>query len=638
MNFFRIVLSSLLLISFFIQNTLGAEVYVDANNGNDTTGDGTFKNPWKTIKTAAVKMNENDICLIRAGVYRETIKPKNNQIFKAYENEFVLISGCDIVTDWSLYKGNTYKSVVKDKVRQLFVNEKEMYRARYPDEDGDMYSKNDFTPTYLNRGKDNWGTVSFNAGLDKDYTGGFLTSLNGWNAYQAHMGIIEEQNGDSLKVVNVNHRWNYSGEEEFHGRGHGFITDHLNALTSEKEWHWQNDTLYFYPNGGKHPSKSNSSVEARTRLWGFDCSQKSNVQIRGLNFFAASVLMDESHNSVIDSCTFRYVSPWGKAYYIYAKTDRNHYNYGDKEDGTSGIHISGSNNVIQNCYVAYGWGALISLRGHDNIVQNNYIEECNWQMRQDAVGVILVGSNQKILNNTLRKSTSMLISLRDIDRVPIIAPVIKHNDLREYGYVMKDGGTAAIYYNGNSEMQGGEFAYNYIDGNRAWNNRVSAGIYLDDGSYNATIHHNIILGGGSTRNAFFTHKGHKNIRVYHNTFLGYSIAGWQSAVWKGHKRETSSMIYRNNLSSGRGFSAWGVSDPATEDHNREYALASEFKDTKNKDFRIVEPNSSIIDAGVLIPGINDDFTGNAPDIGAIESGIEWRAGSTIKKPLFPGKK
>jgi hypothetical protein len=37
------------------------------------------------------------------------------------------------------------------------------------------------------------------------------------------------------------------------------------------------------------------------------------------------------------------------------------------------------------------------------------------------------------------------------------------------------------------------------------------------------------------------------------------------------------------------------------------------------DFRL-KPGSPAIDAGVVLPTINDDFSGKAPDIGAYESG------------------
>jgi len=34
----------------------------------------------------------------------------------------------------------------------------------------------------------------------------------------------------------------------------------------------------------------------------------------------------------------------------------------------------------------------------------------------------------------------------------------------------------------------------------------------------------------------------------------------------------------------------------------------------------LKPNSKAVDAGMLIPTVNDDFTGRAPDLGAWESG------------------
>jgi hypothetical protein len=37
------------------------------------------------------------------------------------------------------------------------------------------------------------------------------------------------------------------------------------------------------------------------------------------------------------------------------------------------------------------------------------------------------------------------------------------------------------------------------------------------------------------------------------------------------------------------------------------------------DFRL-KPSSKAIDAGVVLPNINDDFSGKAPDLGAIEFG------------------
>ncbi len=613
-----------------------ATFYVSDSTGDDSRTAAQAQKiatPWKTIQKAASTMSPGDTCVIRAGTYRETVIPKDGQRFEPFQNEKPLITGCEVVSGWTAHTGQIHKAGVKQKVVDVFVDGKNMDKARFPDEDGNRFNKTEWLPTKVEKGGGQTGFVTFTDGLDQDYVGGFFTGLNGDNCYQANMGEISEQDGDRLRVIRTNHRWNNSPPKKFDGPGVGYITDHLNCLTSPKEWHWQDGTLYLYAPGGAKPSSKR--VEARVRLWGFDCSGKSDVELVGLHFKGASVLMKDSENSTIDGCVFRYVSPWGNEYYSYRRgrsPDLAHYNYGDTKDGTSGIHISGTGNTIKNSYVAYGWGALISLRGNNNTAENNYVEEANWQCRQDAVCITVCGANQKVLRNTLRKSNSMLISLRDIARQSLIAPKIKYNDCRDYGYVMLDGGTAAIYYNANSDMKGGEFAYNVISGNHTKNDRVSTGIYLDDGARNATIHHNVIDGGGHCRSGIFTHRGDKDIYVYHNSCWGYTQSAWSSSVWKG-TRDTATMIFRNNHSGGRGYSQKGVKTWVTEDHNRENVPASELVNVEKMNFRIKKASSASIDAGVIIDGLNDGYKIDAPDLGAYEfQGVDWKAGSTVKPP------
>ncbi len=48
-------------------------VFVDSSRGNDALGDGSERNPWKSIQFAAVQMNLGDVCVLRAGIYRETV-------------------------------------------------------------------------------------------------------------------------------------------------------------------------------------------------------------------------------------------------------------------------------------------------------------------------------------------------------------------------------------------------------------------------------------------------------------------------------------------------------------------------------------------------------------------------------------
>jgi hypothetical protein len=56
---------------------------------------------------------------------------------------------------------------------------------------------------------------------------------------------------------------------------------------------------------------------------------------------------------------------------------------------------------------------------------------------------------------------------------------------------------------------------------------------------------------------------------------------------------------------------------ATSQEPSGFSVASKFVDISQGDFRLMS-DSPLINSGVILPGINDDFEGSAPDIGAYE--------------------
>ena len=83
----------------------GSEYYV-ALNGSDANP-GTKDKPFKTIQHCADLMEAGDICLVRAGTYREIVRPKNGGRkgdpirYAAYPGEKVVLSGTEPVSnDW----------------------------------------------------------------------------------------------------------------------------------------------------------------------------------------------------------------------------------------------------------------------------------------------------------------------------------------------------------------------------------------------------------------------------------------------------------------------------------------------------------------------------------------------------------
>ena len=119
-----------------------AATYYVATTGNDSAAGTEEALPFRTIQRAASLMRAGDTCLIRGGIYRETVTLAHSGstgapiIFEAYQNERVIISGADIVSGFTLYQPNIYKvampwSMGKGK-DQVFMAGAVQPEARFP--------------------------------------------------------------------------------------------------------------------------------------------------------------------------------------------------------------------------------------------------------------------------------------------------------------------------------------------------------------------------------------------------------------------------------------------------------------------------------------------------------------------------
>ena len=438
---------------------VAAEFYVDAFKGDDKNGDGSLERPWRTLQHAAETMNEEDVCLIREGIYRETVRPKDSQIFQAYEDEYVLITGCDRINGWIKKDVDIRKVSFEKGVKAVFINGTHMQKARWPDEDGDPLSKNEWANSYAKNitflGGDT-AAVTFRTPLpEKNWIGAYYVGLNGHNYYNCNIGKVIKMQGNKLMLTKLSSqlRRGFFGLE---GLGQGYLIHHLSALDAPGEWHWQNDTLYLYPPEGI--DLANEVVEVQTRLWGFDLSGCDHVILKGINFKAASVLtggdgMEGSTGHTIDGCTFRYHAPFGLHYYAqYYHSNGSgaeYYAAGGPVDGTSGITVSGSNHVINNCYIGHAWGGGIRLLGNDNRVENCLIEDVNWMTRFQMKAIRLAGRGHVVTRNTIQHVPgsgihAVELDIRDVNNT-VKEPTISYNLVRDYGYLLRDSETAGIY-------------------------------------------------------------------------------------------------------------------------------------------------------------------------------------------------
>jgi hypothetical protein len=631
-----------------------ATYYVSATAGDDSRTAAQAQDsatPWRTIQKAASTMVAGDRCVIRGGTYRETVTPTVNSLtFEAAAGEVPVVTGCDVITGWTLHAGATYRATVDTRVRAVFANGAHMQIARQPNEDGDPFTKTEWANTNaqnISTSGTGTATITF-AGANwapDQWVGGRYWGLHGQNFYQGNQGRITASTADTLTITDLNGCLR-DGLDEFEGAGQGYIINHLAALDAATEWYWGGTTLYYQPTGGVSPATQ--TVEAQVRLWGFDLSGRSSVTVSGVRFFASSVLIDNGHSNTIDTCAFLYHAPWGDHREPFTNQgERGHYEYGAKEDGTGGIFVRGTGNVIKNSYIAHAYGLGVHIReGSGNTVENCLIEDFNWLAKQDGGGVFLNGPDHAVRRCTIRKTSAMAISCTQIGSNLVRRPQIFRNDLSDTGRLLLDGGQAAVYINNHNAssadrtLDGGRLAYNRVGlVNIAFNNGKGFGLYMDDGTHEVTIDHNVIFAGTGVRWPIFSNgSGHQviNFNVYNNTIWEHpdvsNGAGFVSSLTlaTGTPANRVSINVRNNHAQRAVYREInGTAGDAVLSNNRSNVPATEFVDVAARDFRLVAGSASI-DAGVAIPGITDGFAGTAPDIGAFEAGVApWTAGSTL---------
>lgn len=580
-------------------NASAANYYV-ASNGNDSNP-GSLAQPFATIGKAADVMVAGDSCYIRGGLYREEVVVNKSGTssaritFSAYGDESVTVTGLDLISNWTVHSGAIYKKSASATITQLFSAGTPMNLARWPNTPANLLSRNNATVDTANMAPATGNPWIEDAALPaRDWTGARIWMLPGakWGAVSS---TIVSQSGNRLFLAS-----NPSTIEAMDpdpGTDY-YIYDTLAALDSNSEYWYDSagSTLYFRAPNGVNPNTLNS-VEGRTRLYSFSLGASSYVTVRNIKFHAAT-LKAEGTDCIIEYCTFHYPTPHQHAALF--KT-------------FPGVVLNGSNNTIRFCEVAYSWGDGITTQSgsSNNVVENNLIHDCNW-LASWSSGITTTGSNHSVLRNTVYNTGRDGIRFYAFE-----GGRLNYNHVFDYGYLAADLGAMKT---GNAHTLDTEIAYNWVHDERAL--ASGNGIYLDAGTDNFLVHHNVAWNTGET--GLRSNKDGFNNRFYNNTISGVEEAMRQ---FKPNGEVYVDVVTRNNISTVGSFLGNVLS-------NNKIDTAANFAwvGSSYGDFRLRE-NSSAINFGTAISGITDGFVGTAPDAGAFEYGgseaaSHWLAGIT----------
>jgi hypothetical protein len=582
--------------------------YYVSNNGNDEHP-GSFSRPFKTIQHAALLMEAGDTCFIRGGHYRETIRPGSSgqadhpMVFTGYKDEVVVVLGTIPVAGWTVKSDRVIQAHVPQKVSQLLVNDERAQPASEPTLDpAQPYETEGWAAleahadgTVKFKGKTNWP--------QNYWLGAYVRILTG-RRWIAHMGRIFQSTGSEVSCLVRSEPWNDYNPEIYLGGGVGYIYGHIRALDAPGEWHWQNDTLYYHLRDGE--DMHSIAAEARVRLRGFDGRSKSHIHLRNLNFICATVDFGrashcrfENGSVLFPTPMFMYRSGWCRNEGQNKELSIDHW------EG-KGVHVSGRDNIVRNSYVANSWGDGISVGGKGNSVINCLVENCNWSAT-DAACISVTGTGHRIERNTLRNAARSILVNRFAESTDLI-----YNDLGHAGLMCEDLGMTYSY---NTNGKGSVIAYNWVHDNHA--ESTASGIYLDNYDSNYVVHHNVIW---NCTYAIQTNKPAHNHKIFHNTVWNCAHAQW---AWGREGTMITGQAVINNISDKK----WDVGN--TFDSN--LTVEGPFlMDPETHHFMPVI-QSGALDTGILLPGINDQYIGKAPDVGAYEFGApQWIPGSSVE--------
>ena len=591
----------------------GAADYFVAPNGNDAwsgrlpvpNARGT-DGPWRTLKQAGARTAAGDICHLRAGVYRETLRPMLSGwagqpiTFRNYQDEIAVLSGAEPLGGWQSEGGGGFSASMDwdlEDQNQLLDGEDLLTEARWPNNAGSLLQ-----PTRARATAGDPGTLTDPnlPGATDDWNGATLWCAGGhkWICWSGRITGFDPESR-TLRFDSKQAAGNWytprAGSEYV-------VIGARAALDAEGEWYYDRERrrVHLIPAGGQAPA--DGRISAKRRLHAIDLSGREHIHIRGLHFRAAGILTDaDSKALVLDRLDGRYVA----------------HSYVRDVSQQSGVLLRGERHVLRNSELSGSSGSILRVQGTGHRVVNNYLHTGNYGALWSGA-VALAGRRHVVSHNTIRHSGRDLVSVHGL-----MESLIEHNDLSHAGWLTHDLG---MIYGHNTDFMNTVIRYNQVHHNQAQG--LAMGIYFDHLSHNLLVHHNAIwnVSGDALRinNPSYFHG------VAQNTCFQSNTAGNARAITSfdhSHRQDLFGSQWLNNLLNA----PLRLPDNAIVAHNLATADPG-FLDPAGPPF-VLQAGSAAAQAGLRLDGIT---IGTAPYLGAFPPDrAPWTAGHDFSRPPEP---
>jgi hypothetical protein len=561
--------------------------------------------------------------VIHAGVYRESLIPSADGtreapiLFCAAPGEEVTLSGLDPVAGWERVDERTFRAPLAwdlGEGNQVFRDGRPLTEARWPNlTDTGLFATQGARAVTEESRFDRLQCPAFPDGWTAEQVAGatvWCLAQWRWSSWTAPVTNYDPAaravyvKGHETWWVREQHnpgalppKW--GGKLAFEP-AEFFISNARCLLDAPGEWFFdaREKMLYLSVAAGDDPRRS--LIEAKRRHAAVDLSGRANIRVRDVRVLGATLLLKEARDCMVSGVRAQFIS--------HSRGGHTQMHLRDAE----GVWISGRGNVLRDSEIACSAGAGVTLHGFSNALVNCFIHDTD-TIGAYACCVNMGGSGHLVSHNTLRDSG------RDCLQYAGSGHLIQFNDISGAGRICHDTGAV---YQGGCDGANTQICYNWVHGVKT---SMGNGIYLDNYTENYLVHHNVLwdISGNAIQ---LNHPGHY-IGVFHNTVFG-GVASTYSP-WKAQKTAFG-MLLANNL----------VSRPSQMKAGSAYVeLASVLHGLPAPvgPFDPLRDRSPVAaDAGVPLPGLNDAFSGRAPDCGAYEAQRPpWRAGHDFACPPAP---
>ncbi|WP_413357799.1 SUMF1/EgtB/PvdO family nonheme iron enzyme [Prochlorococcus sp. MIT 1201] len=667
---------------------LSYEYYV-SNDGDDTNL-GTIDAPFATIQRAINQVGAGDVVNIRGGIYREKLLledihgTEDHRItFQGYQGEDVLISGAkEITTPWVIHEGNIWKTTVDFDVSQLFIDDKMLTAARWPnitkdwDQLDDSNGANPTPGSYWDLGtsaeikselEDKPGHYE---NLEEKHSLSSLgVSIEGAMLVRYGRDVTEVTQhtaGESSFAINGTVNLSDTDYLKEDGKIYYFTAD-IDLLDQPREWHYDKDSGELYAWLKNNDDPNTRSIEARgytTDNYGDEddillANDCSFLNFDGLTLRTGTFKLDRTTDIEFDNCRFLYsghnthMLGADAIYNKGTKYEQNANHWGNEAGGgSSGVP---ANITWRNSEFAYSYDTLLY---EGNRGRNFVVDNCYFHNKPSGGGAIWSGGTKE--GNVIRRVTAHTIGKGGIGKVgngDNEGALVELNHIYDYHF---HGDDAAIQVNRGS-VAGLVIRNNWIHDLPGRNGIRFDG---DPAGMRGTANHNVLFNvKRGTRLKGDQHtvlsnlaidNTHVDINVSHDKFYGYldpdkkftddiielyeNRAAGRREGEEAHQGNHYSIVH-NNLGNNNNIAPVINPNDITNNRSRNDLgnnVRNQLRDPDNLDFR-PKQNSVLIDQGTHISGFTDHFIGDAPDIGPYEYGDldYWIPGYQAEKASMP---